>query len=330
MKKYSKKKPLNSHCKNKFNPLEKMTEKKRSYDNLEDDWKENLLSLTDNDKKTKILFYCSKGNKKMVKLLFESMQVPDINVSYSGDNGLTLASRTGDFATVKYLVKNGIDIDFIGSNGRSALHTYARKGLLTECKFLLDNLADPNNLGFKGQTPLFEAVINNKPEVIEMLYKYGANLNFANEEGIAPLMVACQNKYRQESLLTLLKLGANIETVDFMGQTPLYYAIRSNNRQFIDILIKRCNLNHQDNNGVTPLMLAAKYGQKETLRVFLSKGANIYLKDKNGKTALDYAEHYKHPGSVDILAKAHRVMEQGDQDLSFFGKQNRVANSCVK
>ena len=331
MKKYSKKKPLNSYCKQKVNPLEKIQVKKRTYNNLESNWREKLENLPDEKKQELMLLYASKGNKKLVKILYELMQEPNINACLFGDNCLTLASRNGDFATVKYVVNKGIDIDFVGADGKSALHTYAYKGLYTQCKFLLDNFANPDNKGFMEQTPLFDAVINNKPQIITLLFEYNADLNALNSEGLAPIMVACQNKYRQESLLTLLKLGCNIEVQDNDLRRPLSYAIKSNNRQFIDILLKRkCELNYQDANGVSPLMLAAKYGQKETLRVLLTKGADIYLKDQNGNTALDYAVNYNHLGSVDILTKAHKVMEQGDQDLTFFGKQNRVTNSCVK
>ena len=169
MKKYSKKKPLNSHCKKTINPIEKEKTQKRTYNNLQGNWKEKLYSMTDEQKKENILLYASQGNKKLVKMLYESMINPDLNASYYGDNALTLASRNGDFSTVKYLVEKGIDIDFIGANGRSALHTYARKGMYAETKFLLENNASPNNTGFMEQTPLFEAVINNKPEIIELL-----------------------------------------------------------------------------------------------------------------------------------------------------------------
>lgn len=331
MKKYSKKKPLNSYCCEKANPLENIQAQKRNYKNLESDWREKLVALTDEQKKDKMLLYSTQGNKKLVKILYETMQEPTLDFTFAGDNCLTLAARSGDFQTVKYLVEQGIDIDFVGADGKTALQTYAFKGMVHHCKFLLDHFANPDTKGFMEETALFGAVINNQPEIIKLLNEYYTNLNIKNKQGIAPLMIACQNKNRQESLLTLLKLGADIEVEDFENKRPLSYAIKSNNRQFIDILLKRkCELNYQDANGVSPLMLAAKYGQKETLRVLLTKGADIYLQDNNGKTALDYAVDFDHPGSVDILGKAKRVLEQGDKDLSFFGKQNRVTNSCVK
>lgn len=340
MKKYSKKKPLNSYCQPTVNELEKEKVGVRDYKHLSNKWMENMFSLPFDQKQYLFMLYSSQGNKKLVKLLVEDSDYnhqlnpnnPKINVNYiyQKDNALTLAARNGDMATVKYLVENGVDIDFVGADGKTALHTFAYKGMENNCQYLLDNFANVNVLGAYHQTPIFDATINNQPEVIELLSYYGANLDAQNDLGNTPLMIACQNAQRQEALLKLLKLGANLEATNKNLERPIFVAIKSNNRQFVDILLKRgCNLDCQDKDGMTPLMLAAKYGQKETLRVLISKGADINLKDNHGSTALDYAKKYNHLGSVDILQKAHKCFENGE-DLTFFGKQNKIANSCVK
>ena len=44
-------------------------------------------------------------------------------------------------------------------------------------------------------------------------------------------------------------------------------------------------MNTGDNDGRTPLMLAAANGQSETVKLLMEKGANLDLKDGNGKTA---------------------------------------------
>ncbi|MGD9008489.1 MAG: ankyrin repeat domain-containing protein, partial [Desulfobacteraceae bacterium] len=45
-----------------------------------------------------------------------------------------------------------------------------------------------------------------------------------------------------------------------------------------------------NNEGWTPLMRAAKGGHQETLRILLQNGADVHLRNKEGKTALDYAK----------------------------------------
>lgn len=331
MKKFSKKKPLNSICIKSPNPLEDVKKQKRDYRHLPTNWQQELLSLPTEEKEMKMLLYSAQGHRNLVKMIYESSSEININCTYYEDNCLTLAARSGDFATVKYLIGKGIDINFVGADGKSALHTYSRKGMLNECRYLLDNQALADNEGAYGQPPIFDAVIENNTEIIELLYSYNADLDYQNDDDVAPIMVACQNKMRQESLLTLLKLGADIEVQDKNMQRPIGYAIKSNNRIFIDMLIKRnCKINYKDINGTTPLMLAAKYGQKETLRVLLSKGADVFAKDRKGRTAYDYAIKYNYQGSAEILKKAEKLVLEGEEDLSFFGKQNKVENSCVK
>ncbi|MGO4707615.1 ankyrin repeat domain-containing protein [Chryseobacterium sp. 2TAF14] len=51
----------------------------------------------------------------------------------------------------------------------------------------------------------------------------------------------------------------------------------------------------------TPLMYAAKYGYTDTVKLFLKKGAKKDVKDRNGKTAKDYALENKHPETAALL-----------------------------
>lgn len=340
MKKFAKKKPLNNYCKPVINSLEKEKVQVRDYKHLSPSWFEEILGSSYDKRQYLFMLYSTQGNKKLVKLLYEhsvtenfldsNQKALDINFVYENDNALTLAARNGDMATIKYLLKNNIDINFVGADGKTALQTFAFRGMLKKCQYLLDCFADPNMTGAYNQSAIFDATINNQHEIIDLLIKYGANVNAQNQEGNTPLIIACQNAQRQESLFKLLKNGADIELANKNLETPLAIAIKSGNRQFVDIMIKYgSNLDAKDINGTTPLMLAAKYGQKETLRVLLSKGADLTAQDEHGNTALDYAKRYKNSGSVDILAKAQRYFEN-DEDLSFFGRQNKVQNSCVK
>ncbi|MFY1048282.1 ankyrin repeat domain-containing protein [Chryseobacterium sp. GP-SGM7] len=52
---------------------------------------------------------------------------------------------------------------------------------------------------------------------------------------------------------------------------------------------------------VTPLMYAAMYGYTDTVKLFLKNGAKKETKDRNGKTAKDYALENKHSDTAAIL-----------------------------
>ena len=49
------------------------------------------------------------------------------------------------------------------------------------------------------------------------------------------------------------------------------------------------DLNHPNNNGDTPLIIASYWGKPEVVRVLLAAGADKDLRNNDGKTALDWA-----------------------------------------
>lgn len=53
----------------------------------------------------------------------------------------------------------------------------------------------------------------------------------------------------------------------------------------------------------SPLMYAAKYGELEAAKALVKAGANIGLKNREGKTALDYARKYEMKDLIDYLSK---------------------------
>ena len=58
------------------------------------------------------------------------------------------------------------------------------------------------------------------------------------------------------------------------------------------------DVNDITNRGMTPLMYAAIYNQSEIAKLLLENGANLDMKDKSGRTALDHA---KTSGSNEVM-----------------------------
>jgi uncharacterized protein len=57
-------------------------------------------------------------------------------------------------------------------------------------------------------------------------------------------------------------------------------------------------------NGLTPLMLAARYNNVEIINVLLAKGANKKAKDEKGFDALKYAQMSKATDALEVLMRA--------------------------
>ena len=79
-------------------------------------------------------------------------------------------------------------------------------------------------------------------------------------------------------------------SVDYFGQTPYHWAAKLGDLKMIQILLDYgLYHNQKDYKGRTPLYIAAMNNNKDICSFLLSKGGNIFLKDKNGLTAADAA-----------------------------------------
>ncbi len=58
---------------------------------------------------------------------------------------------------------------------------------------------------------------------------------------------------------------------------------------------------NEKSNGMTPLMVAARYNKTEIIQLLLSKGAVVNAKSENGFTALKYAELSNANEAVELL-----------------------------
>ena len=97
--------------------------------------------------------------------------------------------------------------------------------------------------------------------------------------------------------------GKNI-SFDGPLENGLMQAIRDNNyAQAIKYLEKGANPNTPDKKGDTPLMLAVWNDQAETVKILLQAGAKTELKNKKNQTALDIAKELEYQ-EIEALLKS--------------------------
>lgn len=84
--------------------------------------------------------------------------------------------------------------------------------------------------------------------------------------------------------------------------SPLLIAAKDGRIDLVKLLIERgANINVTDEKAMTPLMLAARHGHVGTVKLLLDKGANRSLKDQQGQTALGFALDAGHQSVVELL-----------------------------
>ena len=118
---------------------------------------------------------------------------------------------------------------------------------------------------------------NNMSELIEAAMG-GANLDKIIIEGKAqnPILYVWQHRPQPYKIELLLQYGANVDYADSKGHTLLMYASGYKPQDY----------------GFTYATQSASV--EDFARIFLSHGASVNLKDKDGLTALDYAVMLQH------------------------------------
>jgi ankyrin repeat protein len=118
--------------------------------------------------------------------------------------------------------------------------------------------AAPRVVSFRaGHTPetlLHRSVQTRQLKVLDYLLSRHANPNITGQQGQTPLHDACWTHTPVDFARRLIEAGADIESQDESGQTPVHAAARGHNHDVLRLLIgKRANLDALDNGGTTVL-----------------------------------------------------------------------------
>ncbi|XP_023590750.1 ankyrin repeat domain-containing protein 55 isoform X1 [Trichechus manatus latirostris] len=143
----------------------------------------------------------------------------------------------------------------------------------------------------EGCTPLMHAVSGRQVDTVKLLLKMGANINMQDAYGRTSLCLATYLGWL-EGCVSLLRNGAKHNIPDKNGRLPLHASTAEPDVRLLTVLLQQSNLseiNHQDNEGMTPLHWAAFHNQPQHSQMLLKKGADPTLVDKDFKTALHWA-----------------------------------------
>lgn len=112
---------------------------------------------------------------------------------------------------------------------------------------------------------------------------------------------------------TNVALASNVETstsknvaIHYSDVTPLFVAISKGDVVTIKKFIEYGVDVNESKNGVTPLMLAARFNNAEIAKLLIERGADISVKDQNGRTALQLAEAIKATQVIEVIKAASK------------------------
>ena len=247
----------------------------------------------------------------MVDLLIEHGASTNI---YGGDfdNPLQVASKYGDIAIVRNLLKAGSDVNRKGGTYGTALTAACCHGSTGVVKLLLGQNADPNIQGcWENDNALQAACEMNNTDIILLLLEYGADPNLHGGWYGSALHVTF-SKGNEVIIRELLRRGADISYKGGEYHSVLQAAVESGNEDAVRVALE-CGLSPNEKGGwVTyPLLRATALEScpDSIVRLLLKMGADPNLEregddftDKTFRTALQHATS---------LSKATLLLDNG-------------------
>eukprot|EP00833_Pecoramyces_ruminatium_P007802 jgi/Orpsp1_1/1181834/evm.model.c7180000078802.1 len=154
-------------------------------------------------------------------------------------------------------------------------------------KFILDIL-----LIYKYKTPISCSDLKEKISKYKILKGSNSNHNdyscYGNKVGI--YFYDAFQKINAPLSKYIIEYGVIINKKDEQNLSSLHYACKYGHNKIVKYLIEHgANINEKHDSGYTPLHLACFNGHENSVKYLIEQGADIYTRDKDGNTSLHLA-----------------------------------------
>jgi ankyrin repeat protein len=258
------------------------------------------------------------GSLQLVRLLVE--RGAKIEADSALGTALQIAGRRGRKEIAEFLLQKGARLD---------IHAAAGLGMTNHVKWMLrTNRKLARSTTPYKETPLHWAACNGHLAVAKVLLSHGANVSPLDNRDNTPL----DNAFiydRNEMVRLLLTNGAKVNRKDSLGRTPLYWAIEHKRLEMARILLAAgADVNTLETGGSrqngawgpsrqTPLHIAAARGNIPMIALLVEYKADVKATTPSGYTPLDlWRESRANP-----LKKARRLLERCETEFLLASKQ---------
>ena len=240
------------------------------------------------------------------------------NIFANNSHALLSAAEIGNINKIKTAISNGTDINYQNEYGLTALMIACRNGKFESAEFLIQKGANIHLKTKQGTTAImfiFHALCNCQggqtdfARIIKLLLEKGADVESADAEGKTLLMIAAPLEHLEITSL-LLKHHAKVNAVMtrgyYQGRTALHFV--ADKREFTQsakiLVYNGADVNRKDINGWTPFMYAAKNGNLNLVRLLISRGARMSLRNKMGESVRQIAYRF---GKMNIIHHLEQI-----------------------
>lgn len=200
---------------------------------------------------------CRRNDCEFAKYLLDHGADP--NIIIDGEYPLQIPAIEGVVDIFDLFLKYNVNFNIQNDEGDSLLHFACTNGKFDIVKILLSQNAGANinSRSLSGETSMYDAISWGRvPEILDLLYFNGADIEDISNNGNTLLMFACFfGNY--EGVSKLISYGCDLDAQNNEGDTALMFSI--DNLEITEILVKNeCNINIKNNKGETALDLNQK------------------------------------------------------------------------
>ncbi|XP_032360920.1 ankyrin repeat and SOCS box protein 15b isoform X1 [Etheostoma spectabile] len=171
------------------------------------------------------------------------------------------------------------------------------QAVLTSTDLTLEELTDD------GDTSLTLAAEAGLVENVRMLLQHGASPHNTNSRNESPLLIAVRQR-SYDMVLSLVMGGAFVEQVCLTKWTATHEAAKVGCPAILMLLLQHgAKVTARGEHGVTPLGIAAEYGNTEALEILIQHGGDVSAQSSNGDTVLYDAAGSGNLDCVELLLR---------------------------
>jgi len=221
-------------------------------------------------------------NFNIIKLLINKLSIiyinklQNINLNLKNDIKLYLQNL------INYIKINKLNLNLI-----KLIKKNSKIIPFNSIKQLINEGADIYHITKKNNTLLHISSISNQFNIVQWLLnsKYKNMIYFKNNLTMTPLNYLCSSGYIDYRIFkSLIDSKSNINTLDKLSNTPLYYSVLDNNFDCVKYLINQGAITSIKNKELElPIDLAINYGNKQIINLLNKSKILNYNKNINFK-----------------------------------------------
>ena len=276
---------------------------------------------------------------------------------------LILSLKQNYLDIAKEFIQRDVDVnDQENEEGYNALMTYAiccKEQDPQMTRLLIDKTENLDAIDKDGNTALMIAIIKHKLDIAEILIDKGVNINACTPNNHTPLLLAMANKFYTSDKTLSEKYKNLIDKIYSKQKQQLFDSSINGNLECVNNLMKaRADVNVQNEEGNTPLMLSLQNGHikiasillnrdtdtkcclksqtyysKDEVYSTLNRAIDVTLTNKQGKTALQIAKDKRDEIANSDMdsSKKEEVLKQYDEIINTIAqRQNEQLIEAVK